>query len=291
MRQVAESLIDGFAGSGSVELVGEFAVGLPMAIIANALGVGDDDLETFKRWSDDMVMPVGNQSPTLDQVRGYLESHRDFSAYFNAKIDQRREQPVDDVISEIANAEIDGETLERREQLSIISQLLTAGNETTTKLITAIALYLAEHPEVQARVRVDRTLVPALVEEVLRLEAPVGGLFRQATTDIEVGGFTIPAGDHVWVLYASANRDEERFVCPADFDIDRADLKDHIGFGHGQHYCLGAGLARLEATVGTNALLDRLGEIRLGAANDFAYEDSYLLRGLRRLHLEFTPQD
>ena len=289
VRQVADALIDDFAPRGSVELVREFAVGLPMAIIANALGVGDEDLETFKRWSDDMVMPVGNQSPSVDQVRGYLESHRDFSAYFNAKIDERRRQPADDVISDIANAEIEGETLERREQLSIISQLLTAGNETTTKLITAIARYLAEYPDVQARVRADRGLVPALVEEVVRLEAPVGGLFRQATTDIEVGGITIPAGDHVWVLYSSANRDHERFGCPADFDIDRPDLKDHVGFGHGQHYCLGAGLARLEATVGTNALLDRLDAIVLAGANDFTFEDSYLLRGLRELHLEFTP--
>ena len=289
VRQVADALIDDFAPRGSVELVREFAVGLPMAIIANALGVGDEDLETFKRWSDDMVMPVGNQSPSVDQVRGYLESHRDFSAYFNAKIDERRHQSADDVISDIANAEIEGETLERREQLSIISQLLTAGNETTTKLITAIARYLAEYPEVQARVRADRGLVPALVEEVVRLEAPVGGLFRQATTDIEVGGITIPAGDHVWVLYSSANRDHERFGCPGDFDIDRPDLKDHVGFGHGQHYCLGAGLARLEATVGTNALLDRLDAIVLAGANDFTFEDSYLLRGLRELHLEFTP--
>lgn len=289
VRQVADRLIDGFVTHGSVAFVEEFAVGLPMTIIAYALGVDDDDLATFKRWSDDMVMPVGNQNPSLDQVRGYLESHRDFSAYFTEKIAERQRTPADDVISEVANADIDGDRLELREQLSIISQLLTAGNETTTKLITALAQYLAEQPELQERVRRDRSAVPLLVEEVLRLEAPVGGLFRRAMTDITVGSKTIPEGDHVWVLYSSANRDESRFSCPAELDIDRADLKDHIGFGHGQHYCLGAGLARLEATVGLNAVLDRMNNIALSDQNDFAYEDSYLLRGLRELHLTFTP--
>jgi len=288
VRDVAHRLIDGFAPRGSVEFVEEFAVGLPMTIIALTLGVADDDLGTFKRWSDDMVMPVGNQHPSLDQVRGYLESHREFSAYFTAKIAERQAQPADDVISDVANAEIDGDRLELREQLSIISQLLTAGNETTTKLITALGRYLAEDPDLQARLRSDRAAVPLLVEEVLRLESPVGGLFRMATCDVDVGGTTIPKGDHVWVLYASANRDERQFQCPAEVDIDRQDLKDHIAFGHGQHYCLGAGLARLEATVGVNAVLDRLNHIGLAPRNEFTYEDSYLLRGLRELHLTFS---
>ena len=287
--QVANQLIDDFAQRGTVAFVKEFAVGLPMTIIAYALGVDNDDLDTFKRWSDDMVMPVGNQNPSLDQVRGYLESHRDFATYFTAKIAERQRVPADDVVSDVANAEIDGDRLELREQLSIISQLLTAGNETTTKLITALALYLAERPDLQDRVRTDRSAIPLLVEEVLRLEAPVGGLFRRAMSDIAIGSKTIPKGDHVWVLYSSANRDENQFSCPAEFDIDRSDLKDHIGFGHGQHYCLGAGLARLEATVSLNAVLDRMGPIALSDHNDFAYEDSYLLRGLRELHLTFTP--
>lgn len=288
VHDLAHRLIDSFASRGTVAFVEEYAVGLPMTIIAYALGVDDADLVTFKRWSDDMVMPVGNQHPSVDQVRGYLESHRDFSAYFTAKIAERQATPTDDLVSDVANAEIDGDRLELREQLSIISQLLTAGNETTTKLISALAMYLAEDAELQSRVRADRSAVPLLVEEVLRLEAPVGGLFRMATTDIVVGGTTIPKGDHVWVLYSSANRDEARFACPADLDIDRADLKDHIGFGHGQHYCLGAGLARMEAIVGINAVLDRMDNIALAPDNTFAYEDSYLLRGLKELHLTFS---
>ncbi len=289
IAEVAHRLIDDFATRGDVELVGEFAVGLPMTIIAYALGVGDDDLATFKRWSDDMVMPVGNQSPSLEQVRGYLQSQIEFAEFFAAKLAERRDRPRGDIISDIANAEVDGVRLTEQEQLNVIGQLLTAGNETTTKLITAIALYLAERPDVAERLRAEPDRIAALVEEVLRLEAPVGGLFRRATTDVEVGGRRIPAGDHVWILYAAANRDESRFVDPDGFDIDRPDLKEHLAFGHGQHYCLGAGLARAEARIATAALLDRLHDLAPAPDNSFVYEDSYLLRGLSSLHLTFTP--
>jgi len=131
--QVAHTLIYRFVDRGRVNYVEEFAVGLPTTIIAYALGVSDHDLATFKRWADDMVMPVGNQSPSRDQVRGYLERHRDFAAYFTNKIADRQRQPADDVVSDVANAEIEGDRLDLREQLSIISQLLTAGNEASSR--------------------------------------------------------------------------------------------------------------------------------------------------------------
>jgi len=291
ITEVAHRLIDDFVARGEVEFVTEFAVGLPMTIIAYALGVGDDDLVTFKRWSDDMVMPVGNQSPSLEQVRGYLQSQAEFAEFFATKLTERRDQPRGDIISDIANAEVDGARLSEQEQLNVIGQLLTAGNETTTKLITAIAWYLAERPDVADRMRSEPDRIPALVEEVLRLEAPVGGLFRCATTDVEVGGRHIAAGDHVWILYSSANRDETRFVDPDSFDIDRPDLKDHLAFGHGQHYCLGAGLARAEARIGIGAVLDRMHDLALAPGNTFTYQDSYLLRGMASLHLTFTPAE
>jgi cytochrome P450 len=123
-------------------------------------GVDHDDLDTFWRRSDDMVMPVGNQNPSLYQVRGYLESHRDFATYLTAKIAELQQVPADDMVSDVANAEIDGDRLELQEQLSIISHLLTAGDETATKLITALALYLTERPDLQDRVRTDRSTIP-----------------------------------------------------------------------------------------------------------------------------------
>ena len=145
--------------------------------------------------------------------------------------------------------------------------------------------YLAEHADVQDAVRADRRLVEPLVEEMVRLEAPVSGLFRRATVDTEIAGQHIAKGEHVWVLYVAANHDDERFDDADVVDLNRTDGKDHLGFGHGQHYCLGAGLARAEARIATNAVLDTVVRFSPSERNDYAYEDSYLLRGLKELHL------
>ncbi|MFM7872903.1 MAG: cytochrome P450, partial [Actinomycetota bacterium] len=171
---------DDLAAGRSVDIVHRFAVGVPMTIIAMALGVADDDLLRFKRWSDDIVMPVGNHSPSLEQIRGFVHSTREFTDYFLAEIAERKRQPREDLLSDIANAEIDGEALTDDEQLGMLQQFLVAGNETTTTLITNMIRHLAEDPDLQNRVRGNADAVETLVEEMLRLEAPVGGLFRQA---------------------------------------------------------------------------------------------------------------
>lgn len=296
--EVAHRLLDAFAGPehadpatgrAEVEFVSQFAVGLPMTIIAHALGVEDHDLATFKRWSDDLVMPVGNHSPSVEQTRGYLVSSKEFAEYFGAKLADRRENPTGDVISDVANAELDGEMLSEAEMLGMLQQFLVAGNETTTNLLTNIAHRFAVEPDLQARVRADRSLVEGVVEEALRYEAPVGGLFRQANTDVELGGVTIAAGDHVWLLYGSGNRDADKFEDPDRFDPCRANARDHLAFGHGEHFCVGAGLARAEGRVGTNAMLDRMGDIELAEGNEFPMADTFVLRGIQRLHLRFTP--
>ena len=207
-------LADPDTGRCTVDIVSQFTIGLPMAIIAHALGVGDEDLARFKRWSDDLVMPVGNSAPSVEQTRGYLVSTKEFAEYFAVKLADRRANPTGDIISDVANAELDGERLSDAEMLGMLQQFLVAGNETTTNLLTNIVHHFAVDPDLQARVRADRSLVDGMVEEALRFEAPVGGLFRQARADVDVGGVTIPAGDHVWVVYASANRDASRFDDP-----------------------------------------------------------------------------
>jgi cytochrome P450 len=282
--------LDPATGRVEVEFVHEFAVGLPMAIIAHALGVDDDDLATFKRWSDDLVMPVGNHAPTVEQTRAYLVSSNDFADYFSAKLADRRANPTGDLISDVANAELDGEQLSEAEMLGMLQQFLVAGNETTTNLLTNICHRFAIDPEVQEQVRADRSLVDGLVEEALRYEAPVGGLFRQAKQDVEVGGTTIPAGDHVWLLYASANRDDAKFAEAATFDPCRSNARDHLSFGHGEHFCIGAGLARAEARIGTNAMLDRMGDIRLAEGNTYPCADTFVLRGIQELKVSFEPR-
>jgi len=271
--------------SGQVDIVTKFAVGLPMTIIALALGVLGDDLATFKRWSDDIVMPVGNHSPSLDQVRGFIVSSNEFKEYFLGRIALSKREPAENILSDIANAVIDGEELTDDEQLGMLQQFLVAGNETTTKLITNIIHALAADAALQARVRADRTLIEPLVEEMLRIEAPVGGLFRQAKVDVQIGATTVPAGDHLWLLFAAANRDQCKFAEPDAVDIDRSNVKDHLAFGNGEHFCPGAGLARLEACVATGLLLDRLANITVAPDNDFVYEDSFVLRGLKHLNI------
>lgn len=294
IRATTERLLDDVCRdlheTGTVEIVSRFAVGLPMTIIALALGVPDDDLATFKRWSDDLVMPVGNHNPSTEQVRGFVLSTKAFNEYFLARVAERRVTPTDDILSDIANAEIDGEELSDDEQLGMLTQFLVAGNETTTKLITNTIRYLAEDPELQARVRADRSLVETLVEEMLRIEAPVGGLFRQAKVDVEVNGTKIPAGDHMWLLFASANRDECKFAQPDRVDLDRPNVKEHLAFGNGEHFCPGAGLARTEARIAVDLLLDRLDDIALAPGNDFEFEDSFVLRGLKRLVVSARPR-
>jgi cytochrome P450 len=297
VQEVADRLLDACIaadrrdgdGRVTIEVVSEFAVGLPMTIIAHALGVGDDDLARFKRWSDDLVMPVGNHAPSVEQTRGYLVSSKEFAEYFSAKLADRRADPTGDLISDVANAELDGEQLSEAEMLGMLQQFLVAGNETTTNLLTNIVHRFAVDPELQARVRADRSLVEGVVEEALRYEAPVGGLFRQALEDVEVGGVTIPAGDHVWILYASANRDGDKFEDPDRFDPCRANLREHLAFGHGEHFCIGAGLARAEGRIGTNAVLDRLDDIRLADGNDYPCADTFVLRGLQRLLVTARP--
>jgi cytochrome P450 len=292
MHEVAGRLLDDClvapGESGAVEIVGHFAVLFPMTIIATALGVGDDDLARFKRWSDDVVMPVGNHSPSIEQVRGYLVSSKEFAEYFGAKLADRRANPQPDLISDVANAELDGQLLSEAEMLSMLQQFLVAGNETTTNLISNIVYHFATRPELQQRIRDDRSLIPGLVEEALRYEAPVGGLFRMAKEDVEVGGATIRAGEHCWLLYGSANRDPERFEDPDVFDPCRANLREHLAFGHGEHFCIGASLARAEGRIATETLLDRMADIDLSEDNSFPFADTFVLRGLTELNVTYT---
>ena len=293
IRATATSLmadvVERLKRDGEVDIVATFAVGLPMTIIAHALGVPDHDLVTFKRWSDDLVMPVGNHDPSVEQVRGFVLSTKAFNEYFLARIAERKVQPTDDILSDIANAVIDGEELSDDEQLGMLTQFLVAGNETTTKLITNIIRHLADTPSSQERIDADRSLVEPLVEEMLRIEAPVGGLFRRTKVDVEINGTPIPAGEHLWLLFASANRDECRFAEPDVVDVDRPNVKEHLAFGNGEHFCPGAGLARAEARIATEVVLDRLKNLRLAPHNEFRYGDSFVLRGLESLVVTADP--
>jgi len=290
IRAICHRLVDAFIGRGEVELVSEFAVPLPLTVIAGALGVETDRMDDFKRWSDDFVVLVGNHKPPKDRIADYVRSRHEFATYFAARIAERQAEPRDDLISDVVTATIDGHELTRAEMLGMFNQFLVAGNETTTKHITATVRLLIDHPDQLALVRSDPRLVANLVEESLRLETPVQGLYRTATRDAVVGDVTIPEGAHVMVLYASGNRDDRQYEGAERFDVCRANAKTHLAFSQGPHFCLGAALARSESRIAMEVLLDRLDELALDPVrNRFEFEPTYVLRGVKELFVTFRP--
>jgi cytochrome P450 len=297
IRSIAIDLLERFIDDGRVELVTQFAVGVPLTVIADALGVDRTDMPDFKRWSDDAVAPLsGLLSP--EQMLQTAHSRVEFQHYMAARCTERQTDPRDDLLSDLVQARFDsgdraGEPLQMHELLSVIQQLLVAGNETTTKLIASGMQMLIEHPDQMEAVMADRSLIPNLVEESLRIETPVQMLPRVAKVDADVGGVTIPAGSLLFVLYGCANRDEAKYPDAAAFDVRRTNARTNLAFGQGPHFCPGAALARSEARIAFELLLSRCA----GWAYDTAVDQpthrelSMTLRGLSQLHLTFVATE
>ena len=293
IRAITIRLIDSWINTGSIEFVQQFGVPLPVEVIAKALNVPDDRLVDFKRWSDDSIAGIG----TNIGIEARLEAERgvnEFQRYFADALEQRRIAPLDDLLTKLLNARIDDDdpdvtdkrALDMPEMLSIVQQLLVAGNETTTKMLTEMMRLLGEHPDQWAMVQADPSRIPAIVEETLRLSTPTQGMGRVATRDVDIEGVRIPKGSRVVVVFCSANRDEAVFEDPDAFDPDRARLNEHLAFSKGTHFCIGANLSRLEGRVALEELTRRLHSFTLAPTNDFAYHPSFMLRGLVKLDLD-----
>jgi cytochrome P450 len=268
-----------------MELIADLAIPLPVTVIAEMLGVEPERREDFKRWSDLVVAQVGVQGVFSAQEREEIDQqHEGFMEYFANAIEERRGHPRRDLISALVTAHEQDDALTSDEVLGFTAILLIAGNETTTNLLGNAMLALTRNPEQLEKVMADRLLIPNLVEETLRYDAPVQMLFRKAMEDCEVAGVPIAKGSMVVPIFASANRDERRFPEPDVFDVTR-DAQGHLAFGHGIHFCLGAPLARLEARIALEAMFERLGELR--PAGEMERVDSFFLRGLSRMPLAF----
>ncbi len=285
IRAIAKDLTRALALRGECDFVADFAVPLPVAVIAELLGVPTDRLLDFKRWSDAAVHAAFDAPAGADEAHEVGRALREMSDYFGPVLAERRACPRPDLISALVRAEAVEGTLSNSEARIFLFTLLVAGNVTTTQLLANALLALLRHPDQLARLRRDPERVPAMVEEALRYDAPVQLLLRTATRDVEIGGTRIPAGAPVLPLFASANRDPEVFPDPDHFDIER-NPRDHVAFGHGIHYCLGAHLARLEARVSFEVLLEDLPPLELREER-IRWIRPLILRGPERLRVGF----
>lgn len=287
IRATAHRLVDAFVDDGETDLIWTFAYPLPMTVIASILGVADDDLDRFKKWSDDLVARLSFNLPVQRQIE-CARSLVDFQTYFNELLNDREKTPRDDMLTDLLNARLEGEApLNRREALSILQQLLVAGNETTTGLIGNMVYLLLRDRERWQELCADVGLAQGVVEEALRMESPVQGLFRNATEDVELGGVTIPKGAQLQLLYAAGNRDEAAFEESGVFDMKRENAAAHLAFGGGVHFCLGASLARLEARIALETLVERLPDLRLAAGRPPQRVAHFFMRGFEHLHVQW----
>jgi cytochrome P450 len=292
IARLADELVDHFAPRGRVELISEFAVPLPMTVIAAALGVSLDRMDDFTRWSKTVVAGIGKRDFGKAELAEILVAQADLSGYLRSVVIEREADPQDDLTSKIVHAVHDGERLRRAEVVDMLVQFLLAGNDTTAKLIATAMLRLANDAELADRLRAEPALVGPFVEEVLRLEPPINGLYRTADVDVELGGIPIPAGASVWLVFAAGNRDPEQVPQPDDFQCPQPSKTPHLSFGFGEHFCLGAALARAESRIALQALLGRLDDIHLAVdPHDVRYEPSFMLHGLQELPLAFTLAD
>jgi cytochrome P450 len=321
VREIASGLIDDLlaatANGEAIDFVEAFAVPLPVTVIAKALNVPDDRLADFKRWSDASIAGIG----TNISIDERLEAEREvieYQHYFAEQLNLRRTEPQDDILTNLLNARIDREDddideaeleglgdlseqpLTMSEMLSIIQQLLVAGNETTTKMLTEMMRLLGENPEAWSDLRAATTAddpdlaepaAKAVVEETLRLSTPTQGMFRVVTEDTEVAGSPVSAGSRVVVMFAAANRDAEVFDDPEAFAPGRENALSHLAFGKGIHHCIGAALSRLEGRVAAEELSRRLASFTLTDNNDYAYHPSFMLRGLKQLEVQVTAAE
>jgi cytochrome P450 len=291
MVQITNEIIDGWIDDGEVDLLNDFCVPFPIWVIADQLGVPRQDMTLFKHWSDcfaSRLSGFADEEKEVEDAQAILA----FQRYFVSKIDQLRAVPQDNIISDLAQARIDDDRLLTHEELlSIIQQLLVAGNETSRATIAAGVLYLIQNPDQFQCLREDPSLITNAVEEILRLATPSCGLWRVVTADTQLAGVDIPKGAMLMVRFASANRDEAVFEQPELMDVCRHNASDNLAFGQGVHFCLGAQLARKEVQVALEHLLARTDKWRLTPGkNNLRHWPNMILRGLEELHIGFDKR-
>ena len=288
---IAHDLIDDFVDTGHCEFVSEFCLPMPGILIAEQLGLDRSDYRTFRRWADAMLS-LATRRMSVEEALAEAELELEAQHFLAGEFERRRGEPRDDLISHLVHAHGDDEApLTMNELQDLLHQLITGGFETTTSALAKGMWLLLMHPDQLVRVRAEPELLKNFIEEALRFDSPVQGLWRHTTCPTTVGDVTIPADAPVMVRYGAANRDERAFEHPDRFDVSRPEAKNHLAFGFGPHYCVGAALARQELLTSFTILLERLDDIELAEPLPKPiHVPSFFLRPMKRLPLRFTAR-
>jgi cytochrome P450 len=296
MWRLADAQLDEFVADGRCEFISAFAGPFALLVIADLLGVPEEDHPRFR----EMLHDRKHQS-ALGGLEGELALNPLEFLYqeFTRFIEDRRREPRDDVLTGLAQATFpDGSVPPVIDVVRVAANLFAAGQETTVRLLGAALQIIAERPDLQQWLRDDPSRIRNFVEETLRMESPVKGDFRLSRRATTVGGVELPVGTTVMVVNAAANRDPALFPDPDTFDPERANARQHVAFGRGIHTCPGAPLARAEGVISITRILERMADLRIDEsvhgpadARRYSYVPTYILRGLTKLHLEFTPVD
>lgn len=273
---IVDRLLDRVEAQGQCDLVWDVAAWLPLILIGDALGFEEDDHPTLLEWSDDLMRGLGTDDPELFERTA--NAFLGYQAYIAKVIADRREQARDDLISILVHADVDGDRLDDDELVHETLLLLIGGDETSRHVMTGGAYQLLRDRSQWDALRADRSLLPGAIEEMLRWVTPIKNMCRIATHDVELGGKAITEGQKLMLLYPSANRDEDHFTDPFRYDIRRTP-NDHVAFGFGTHFCLGASLARLELTVLFDRLLDRWPDLHLVGDDEPAFRAANFVSG------------
>ena len=293
IRELSQQLLDQTIDRGEMDLAADFAIPLPLMVIAEMLGIPVADRQRFKRWSDVILNMsytiAGSKEAARVANEDFLAVTVEMNNYLADLLDERRSAPKDDLLTRLAVAEVDGQRLAQQEILGFFQLLLLAGNETTTNLINNAILCFIENPGELERLRERMDLLPSAIEEIMRYRSPLQWIGRVTRSDVEMHGQMIPAGTFMLVMIGAANRDPQQFADPNRFDITR-DPNPHLAFGHGVHFCLGAPLARLEAKIALGHLLERLQSFELASEEPWPPRTGLHVLGPSSLPIRFQAR-
>jgi cytochrome P450 len=287
VREIVNHLIDQFVDAGTTDIIASLAYPTPLLVVFHLLGIPKEHMEQCKHWSDDFLAFISSQVPEEQQIQ-HAYSHVAFCTYLASLISEKKASPQLDLVSEIANNKEYNFTV--NEMVNMLHSLVIAGHVTTTDLIGNGLKLLLDEPVRWQAICEHPEYIPQVVEEVLRLDSPVHGFFRTATQEASVGGVVIPQGARVWLVFGSANQDENQFPDAGAFDVMRFAPPAralHLAFGHGRHVCVGAILARMEARIILSVLTERLSGLRLVPSQPLVHKKTLLNRGYQELYVQW----